>query len=60
MKKLYERLEEFEKLTSREMVFLGEMPRKEYENRFGKVEEKVSISYFTQPEVLRISKIEEK
>ncbi len=46
---LFEKLKEFEKLTARELVLLGEKPHEEYEKRFGKFEDSGSISYFTKP-----------
>ncbi len=49
MGELYSKLEEFEKLTSRELVLLGQSSRKQYEERFGPWQDEVAISFFIRP-----------
>lgn len=48
MNNIYKRLEEFEKLTAREMVLLKERTKESFEKRFGPWKDKSEISYFTR------------
>lgn len=43
---LYLKLEEFEKLTDRELVILGNISKQQHEKRFGKWDDNFTISYF--------------
>ncbi|MDO8730480.1 MAG: hypothetical protein Q7J69_04770 [Candidatus Omnitrophota bacterium] len=48
MKEVYSKLEEFENLTTRELILLGHGSQSEFEKRFGPWQAQVDISFFKQ------------